>query len=56
MDIVLYAFNFVFLKRNKLDHFVTLTHVKISCHGFFLQSTIGHVIKGIFNNSHLQIE
>ena len=63
MDIAWFSFDFLKEKRNKSDHFVTLTHVNSRWHLFwirllktFLQPTFGHVIKGIFETSHIQIE
>ena len=43
MDTVLLAFDFLKEKRNKLDHFVTLTHVKIA-KGFVI---IFHKLSGL---------
>ena len=65
MSIVLFAFDFIKEKRNKLDHLVTLTHVEIAngfviifhkLSGLMSHSTFGHIIKAIFESSHLQIE
>ena len=43
MDTILLGFNFLKEKRNKLDHFVTLTHVKIA-KGFVI---IFHKLSGL---------
>ena len=43
MDTILLGFNFLKEKRDKLDHFVTLTHVKIA-NGFVI---IFHKLSGL---------
>ena len=52
MDTVLLAFNFLKEKRNKLDHFVTLTHIKIA-KGFVI---IFHKFRGQINENFCHCE
>ena len=65
MDVVLFDFEFFKEKRNKLDYFITLTHVKIAREFVIIFHKLSvlmshpifeHVIKSIFESSHHQIE